>query len=408
FTKDWYGVAYAADLCWNPETGDEGNFDGRFDAAFYGDPQGTLAGVVNQLGRLTELAPTQEMNEQVFWNRLVPARGDRLRMNLNDWDEVLEVCGAVDHVLEQAGPKSRGGDLDYFRFTVDQYRYMAEARRGIAAAAGHYRQACFDQLTDRDKTRDALESALDKIGTAAGSLADLRHRFAKLWLRENRSYSLDNILHKFDERLADLYDVETRLQAVLADFKQGQPLPAPNQVRLDIEVVTARYFQNWLMCGAFPYDRKREDNPDYLAATGGTANTRPTIYSVVELDGTEYPWSKTFSPEYGVVDLAKMYARNRHAVAYAYARIESDKARIVRATLGSNDGIEVYLNGELVYESHAMRSLMPDEDELQLALLEGKNHLMLKIDQGNGGWGFSFQLPDAKIRNHDYKYRILP
>ena len=33
--------------------------------------------------------------------------------------------------------------------------------------------------------------------------------------------------------------------------------------------------------------------------------------------------------------------------------------------------------------------------------------MLLKIDQNNGGWGFSFRLPDEIIRNHKQKYRIL-
>ena len=94
-------------------------------------------------------------------------------------------------------------------------------------------------------------------------------------------------------------------------------------------------------------------------------------------------------------------------MAYAYCRIRSEKSRTVHATFGSNDGIEMFLNGKKVFEHHIKRSLLVDEEEILLHLKQGENYLTLKIDQGQGGWGFSFRLPDEKVRNHDYKYRVI-
>jgi hypothetical protein len=74
--------------------------------------------------------------------------------------------------------------------------------------------------------------------------------------------------------------------------------------------------------------------------------------------------------------------------------------------LGSNDGATVYLNGKKVHHVHAKRSLIPDEDEIPLNLEEGRNHLMIKVEQWKGGWGLSFRLKDVEIRNHKQKYYI--
>jgi len=52
------------------------------------------------------------------------------------------------------------------------------------------------------------------------------------------------------------------------------------------------------------------------------------------------------------------------------------------------------------------RSLILDEEEVNLDLQPGQNHLLLKIFQGKGDWGFSLRLPEVCVRNHDYKYRI--
>ena len=55
---------------------------------------------------------------------------------------------------------------------------------------------------------------------------------------------------------------------------------------------------------------------------------------------------------------------------------------------------------------HAKRSLIPDEDRFTLELEEGRNHLMIKVEQWKGDWGFSFRLGGVEVRNHKQKYYI--
>jgi len=78
----------------------------------------------------------------------------------------------------------------------------------------------------------------------------------------------------------------------------------------------------------------------------------------------------------------------------------------VTALLGSNDGATVWCNGREVHHIHAKRSLIPDEDEILLDLEEGRNHLMIKVEQWKAGWGLSFRLKDKEVRNHKQKYYI--
>ena len=76
------------------------------------------------------------------------------------------------------------------------------------------------------------------------------------------------------------------------------------------------------------------------------------------------------------------------------------------ALLGSNDGATVWCNGKEVHHVHAKRSLIPDEDRFMLELEEGRNHLMIKVEQWKGNWGFSFRLDGVEVRNHKQKYYI--
>lgn len=409
FSRDWYGVAYGADQSWQARAKTDFEFTGRFDRAVYGNLEGGISEGLDRLTELTDLAPTQEMNEQVFWDRIVPPRGGKLRLMLTDWDRVLEICAATDKALDRARPTAYAADLDYLRFTVEQYRYMARSRQALFDAAQAYRSASLHQIDDRAGARASLVQALQLVSETRTSLALLSQQFRWLWLRENRVYWLDHIIDAYDERLEALADAERRVLSALEDFDKGHALPPPNEVRLDIEASSGRYFQSWLMAGPFPYSGATDAQIDYLASMGGEQQARPTVYSEVDLPGGgTVGWRRVNSPDYAKVDLAALFDQNQNVVAYAYCRIDSDQARVVRATLGSNDGIEVFLNGEIIHRRHVKRSLQLDEDEIELPLQAGRNHLMLKIDQGKGGWGFSFQLPDNEVRNHKNTYRLLP
>ncbi len=82
--------------------------------------------------------------------------------------------------------------------------------------------------------------------------------------------------------------------------------------------------------------------------------------------------------------------------AYLRTEIWSDQAQRVKMELGSDDGVKVWLNGELVHAKNAARGVTPGEDVFTVNLREGKNSLLLKITQSTGGWGAC-----ARLRNLD-------
>ena len=85
--------------------------------------------------------------------------------------------------------------------------------------------------------------------------------------------------------------------------------------------------------------------------------------------------------------------------------IESPNAREMKLSLGSDDGIRVYLNGELAFGNDARRPVAVDQDRATLVLREGTNELALAISNGGGGHAFFFRvlsehvlgLPDALV-----------
>ena len=63
--------------------------------------------------------------------------------------------------------------------------------------------------------------------------------------------------------------------------------------------------------------------------------------------------------------------------------------------IGTDDGVKVWLNGEVVHSRNAMRGFKEAEDKLKVALKSGWNVLLLKITQGGGDWSAAVRIKDA-------------
>jgi hypothetical protein len=57
--------------------------------------------------------------------------------------------------------------------------------------------------------------------------------------------------------------------------------------------------------------------------------------------------------------------------------------------IGSDDGIQVWLNGRKVHDKKVTRRLSAAADKVPVELKTGKNLLLLKLDQGSGPGGLT-------------------
>jgi len=419
FSNNWYGIALGADQGWNSENEQTENFDARFAAAFYGDASGKISEAIQTLSSVAEIPSVQNLENTIFWQNLIPASGVRAQLSLAEWDKVKGQAQAALRLVDQAQVIRFNGDLDYLRYACDQVVFMADVREALISAANDYRQACLSQ-PDWAESRAHLTRTVEIITELKQRWHRLAEEYQALWQRENRAYGLDVNVHKFQRIDADFADVLQRLGQAQAQLADGFYLPSPLQVRLGLQPLEENFFQTWLVCGSFPNPKKDENLPshtpgncigfdtDYLTEIGGEAHANPKAGDRVRRpDGSEVFWKIHTSSLGAEIDLAGLFDRNTRVVAYAFCTVESPDDRLVTAALGSNDGIKVILNGEPIFESHQLRFVKIDEDKIDLALKKGVNRLLLKIDQGQGKWGFCFRILDADVRNEGYNYKIF-
>jgi CubicO group peptidase (beta-lactamase class C family) len=171
------------------------------------------------------------------------------------------------------------------------------------------------------------------------------------------------------------------------------------------------FVRDWLIAGLFPNPVVSEKLPDgsshlgfykdYLESVGGESEAllkRDMEIAFTEENGSEGK-AKVISVTAGgngVVNFDKVFGSQNFKAVYAFCHIYSKKKQEVHFLLGSDDGVKVWVNGELVHSNYVTRGVKRGEDKFSVNLDKGLNRVLLKVIQGDGGWGFVVEVVDAK------------
>ena len=80
-------------------------------------------------------------------------------------------------------------------------------------------------------------------------------------------------------------------------------------------------------------------------------------------------------------------ARDHHVVYYFAVGIDSERDQQATLLLGSDDGVKVWVNGELVHANHVHRAAAYGQDQVQVRLRRGRNIMLVKLEQQRAGAG---------------------
>ena len=417
FTNNWYGIAYGADQGWHSENSYSDDFGNRFSAAIYGDKSATVYKVIKTLTDVASIPPLRNYESTVFFSRLFPDVGLSAQLSILYWNDLKAAGEKALQLLQKSPMALYSKDMLYLRYAADQLIFMADYRMAVLQTAEYYRQACLNQ-NDKDACRNYLLKSIELLSSIRQRWQGLEEQHKNLWLLENRSYWLENIVEQFQLLENDLDDVIGRLTNAYSDFEKGIFLPSPARVRLAVKELKGNFFQTWLLCGSFPNPKDNPDAPshspacvgfrtDYLTAIGGETNAKPTEGLFIQRpDKSQISWKMHTTNLGAKIDLKNLFDFAERSVAYAYCEIMAPENMTVKAALGSNDGVKVFLNGRLLHEKHELRFVKIDEDVVDFSLQKGTNRVLLKIDQGRGKWGFVFRLKDVPIENRGNLYTI--
>lgn len=120
-------------------------------------------------------------------------------------------------------------------------------------------------------------------------------------------------------------------------------------------------------------------------------------------------WVRHQIPENtGVLDFKDVWTEdNDDAAGFAFCTVYSPDERKARIYLGSDDTINLWLNGKEVLAEDVYRGTQPDDDKVDVTLRKGINRLLAKVCNGRGGWSLAVRItdPDGNAME-DVEYRI--
>ncbi len=171
-----------------------------------------------------------------------------------------------------------------------------------------------------------------------------------------------------------------------------QQAKVPDEVLAEFRRQTMHAFvRSWQLLGPFPNPEERGHDIAYPP--------EKEIILAKEYDGI--PGKIRWQPHHSdtdKIDLARFFARGREGVAYGVCWIRSDQKRRAVLETGSDDGIKLWLNDQLVVDHKINREAAPAQDTTEVELPAGWTRLLIKIDNRpvEGRWCFYVEFRDPQ------------
>ena len=158
-------------------------------------------------------------------------------------------------------------------------------------------------------------------------------------------------------------------------------------------------WSTWRAVGPFPYSwEEGAENPcaivDLQPYRHGGEGPDGDLRSP---DGVTRPWDELHGEEglsralnVGRIDIATAYppAAEDHSRLYLHRTLDCTEIRVLALTMGSDDGLRVWWNGELVVDQRTTRSLNLGDASARVTARPGRSHLLVELCQRDGGYAF--------------------
>ncbi len=122
------------------------------------------------------------------------------------------------------------------------------------------------------------------------------------------------------------------------------------------------------------------------------------LAATYRVEDKELRWTphKTQDPA-GMVNLIGVFGQHSNVTAYGLAEIVLPEETDAVVRMGTDDGVKLWINGEVVHEHNVDRGAALDQDHAPVTFKAAKNTLLIQITQGGGGWNFCLRLtrPDG-------------
>lgn len=163
------------------------------------------------------------------------------------------------------------------------------------------------------------------------------------------------------------------LTSLLAQVPPAAP-KLKDEMRMPWKRGDENFLRLWLITGPLP----GELESDCFRGQGGEAHLQPTDGQEQKgADGTKVRWhsQKSWGDDVTFDDAT---GSTEAEVVYAFTKVVRPAAGRAVLSIGSANGIRLWLNGRLVLSRNGLRSNIPDEDQVEVDMNAGENGLLVK------------------------------
>ena len=186
------------------------------------------------------------------------------------------------------------------------------------------------------------------------------------------------LIHQFDMELGSL---RKQLEATTPELEEDQ-----SQWEASLKEAAARTpkFSPWYQIGPFTADNFDQLHAKEFVAASVSNYDQP----VGELKWTE---NNLADGKVHALPLGNL------AATYLHRRVNLEKATHLTLSLGSDDSITVWVNGEKVHDNKVSRAPAADQDKVKVELRAGENDLLVKVCNNQSGAGFFFNVGSSDL-----------
>lgn len=313
-------------------------------------------------------------------NFILPRWLEKKRERMPDFkDEISGMVFSAEHLSQQLTSYYSQSGERYPALVTENARAGTRARLSFPVEIGeHYNIELF-----------FLKGP--SMGTLAVSEVRSGEKTAEVEAATFDGYSPERTIDKLVLRNVLLH---SGLNEVVFEMRGKSPQSAGMDlgfVGLTVSPSSRRFITDWNLIGPF-------DAPDmsYLQISYPPERELDLRKKYRGKDNLEVQWKKIRAAESGFVPLERLLQPNEWVIAYGLVYVYSPDDRRARLLIGSDDGVRIWLNGQLVHSNPAYRGAYPDQDSVTAELNRGWNTLLIKVLQGGGGWGYYVRFVDPE------------
>ena len=235
FEMDWYGVGLGAAAGWENAPLDIEKFDRNFDWTFFRSEGDVFTKSIRALGAASKTLGITETQNSLFWQNpftaqfqkraaALAANAKQLRLNVEAAEESLIKNGAKARRNKEMIPA--------MRFAAQRFDHLGRRLIMIEQFSRIYWDA-YLTMSDKSKARKLsyYSGAIYNYNREmAEELSELKRKYEKLYLAENKPSHLESVLARYDQSIQMWLDKSRQISEALAQYNEAGTLPKPEEI----------------------------------------------------------------------------------------------------------------------------------------------------------------------------------